>query len=419
MKKLYITSDVLFSLYTFFLVFLCLYGPRLNVIDIMAATTSILMVIGFLRVIKVKKIEKYSLGLFVYILALLLLSSFHYYYHGNGDPTGIGLLIKLLIYFFSAHYIVNIYFESRGKGAYKNLYTFILYATALNGFFVILFYFIPSFSTLASQHLDYTRQLNWLDTGHRMFDLSLGGGASASFVFSLAYIIGIYIFHIEARKRIFISLMVIAFSTMLMGRTGLYIIIISTLLYILFLTFSNNIKITRLTIKVVILFFLYALAELSGFLNDINFNFSEVINWSFEIVINYIKYGKAESDTTDAISNMWFYPTEVDHFTYGDGNFGRQDYLDFIPSDIGYVRLVFGYGVLGCILMFSIYVYMLITSFLARGRNNIDSYITGTVIILFFLMNAKEFHFASRGSSVILFMIYFISIEKGKYNNES
>lgn len=419
MKKLYITSDSLFSLYTFLLIFLCLYGPRLNVLDIMAVSTSLVMMVGIVRVIKVKKFEKFSLGLFLYILVLLLLSVFHYYYHNSGDPTGIGLLTKLLIYFFSAHFIVHTFLNRLGKGSYQKLYAFIVYATALNGLFVILFYFIPSLSAFASQHLDYTRQLNWLDTGHRMFDLSLGGGASASFVFALAYLIGIYNFHIERCKSIFFSLIIIAFATMLMGRTGLYLIILSTFIYFIYLLFSNKIEISKILINILILYFLYVCVELTGFFNNISLHLSEMINWAFEIVINYIKYDKAESGTTDAISNMWFYPTTVEHFTYGDGNFGRQDNLEFIPSDIGYVRLIFGYGLLGCILMFSIYVYMFITSFLARGRGNIDSYLAVLVITLFFFMNAKEFHFASRGSSIILFIIYFISMEKGKNNNES
>lgn len=76
----------------------------------------------------------------------------------------------------------------------------IVYATALNSVFVIVFFFFPSVSNIASQYLDYSNQNKWTDTGHRL-DISIGGGAVASMTFAMVFILSIIFVYRQRKKQ--------------------------------------------------------------------------------------------------------------------------------------------------------------------------------------------------------------------------
>jgi len=393
-----------------FLVFFSLYGPRLNLIDLMAMSTSLLAIVCLFKLSLQGYIEKFSLNLLFYLCAILLLSFFHYYISGKGDTTGIGSIFKQIIYFLSAYLIVEFAFNKYGEGARDKLYKAVVHSTALNGFCVIVFFIFPGISSFAASFLNYTRQLNWLDTGHRMFDLSLGGGASASFVFSLAFLLGLFLIQKKFNRYLLLSLIIIGISTLMMGRTGLYLIFVFLIGFLIINLKANMRKFFKFFILASFISILVIFFNKLNILNVDLSKFNDLIDWAFEMFINYSSSGSLESSTTNAISNMWFYPIQTEHFMYGDGNFGRTEFLPFIPSDVGYVRAIFGYGIIGAMLLSFLFIYIAATPFLIHKKNNFDTYLPLIMVILILLMNSKEFHYAARGSGIILFIVYLTTI---------
>lgn len=392
------------------LVFFSLYGPRLNLIDLMAVSTSLLAIVCLFKLPLQGYVEKFSLNLFFYLCFIFLLSFFHFYISGKGDITGVGSIFKQIIYFLSAYLIVEFAFNKYGEDARDKLYKAVVHSTALNGFFVIIFFIFPSISSFAASYLNYTRQLNWLDTGHRMFDLSLGGGASASFVFSLAFLLGLFLIQKKFDRSLIFSLIIIGISTLMMGRTGLYLIFIFLFCFIVVNLKANVRKVFKYFILSSFTLIVVIILNKLNILNVDLSKFNDLIDWAFEMFINYLSSGNLESGTTNAISNMWFYPIDTEHFMYGDGNFGRTDFLPFIPSDVGYVRAIFGYGVIGVMLLSFLFIYIAVTPLLIYKKNNLETYLPLIIVLLILLMNSKEFHYAARGSGIILFIVYLTTI---------
>ena len=68
------------------------------------------------------------------------------------------------------------------------------------------------------------------------------------------------------------------------------------------------------------------------------------IERTFEPIYTLVETGRLASRSTDVLlGDMLFLPEE--QVLYGTGNYGREESILFIASDIGYVRLIFGGGI--------------------------------------------------------------------------
>ncbi|WP_143595728.1 hypothetical protein [Tamilnaduibacter salinus] len=60
----------------------------------------------------------------------------------------------------------------------------------------------------------------------------------------------------------------------------------------------------------------------------------------------------SEMASVTALKNMYFLPLHGQELVLGTGDLGRNQELGYLPSDVGYVRSLHGFGLIGSALMY-------------------------------------------------------------------
>lgn len=371
--------------------FCLLYGPRLIWVDVMTAFTAILAAVAVVSYIK-NGVAKINLAIVWSLITLIFLSSMHYAFTGYAETTLLEIFSKLLLYYISASFLFERY-RTKFLGDTSVIVKHVLLATVINGIFVIAVYFLPvSIKEQLRGIFDYSQQEMWLLGNRRMFDLSLGGGATASFTFALVFYMAFALPKNSRPNAFFTLVTIVAVAAALMGRTGLYFIMV--IVGFVFLSRSSKVSAG----SVLSLLAIFSAVSWILFLNWQEFLHSEYYAWATEDF-----YGA--SGTRLALGEMWFMPS--DHVLFGDGYFGRI-FPHIIYSDVGYVRALHAVGVVGATLMYGWLIYL---AFISRGTLRLSGgpdqrNVFYAIILMLLVMNMKELHFASRGTSVLLFIAF-------------
>lgn len=199
----------------------------------------------------------------------------------------------------------------------------------------------------------------FLELAYRSPGLTTAGGDGLSVFQSVALVLGLYVF-LNNRDRVglfktlfyFISFLILIVSIFLSGRTGLVVFALGCVLIILnrplLSARINTVFVFRVCISVFCLmflvFFLYFLLQDSPYVR--------LFNRVFELFLNYLNKGEITTSSTTDLANMFFLPTSELQLIIGDGNFGRSENLDFLHTDVGYVRILFGGGIIGFLCLF-------------------------------------------------------------------
>lgn len=413
----------------FLLIFLMIFGPRLKIIDIMHATNIALFLVFLFFIIFVKKkIDKSILIFFTLSIAAFLYAFFIAGINGFKDITIFKLLSFLFLYSSSAYLVVLFYKNIYQNEFYYKIRSHIFISGVLNGLFVICVFVFSGFSKFFISILDYSdKQLAWTEVGRRSFDLNMGGGAGASVVFSFIFLIGLTLFR-NNRNYIFkiLGLAIIFSATLLTGRTGLVFIIIYIPICILLINAMLNKSILKINIFKTVKLVIVIISMLIAITLFASFGVSEELKnkyytniqpWAFEFYYSFKEGGSFSTESTDMIVNtMYFLPENITHLAFGDSNMGRTDQLEYIPSDVGYIRFIFGFGVFGMILILLPLFYMGIFSY-KNKEFGITPLILLFIIIGVFISNFKELDYMERGSGAIILLLFVTTIFQKKYDN--
>ena len=129
----------------------------------------------------------------------------------------------------------------------------------------------------------------------------------------------------------------------------------------------------------------------------------EAVSWAFELFINYFNKGSLSSESTDSLYNMFILPNNLRTWFVGDGIAFDSIGSFYMNSDVGYIRSVFYWGIIGSLVYYygMIYIYKV-------SKNRIISYpnisaLYFMIIMWFMIYNLKEFW--SAAPFLILFLV--------------
>jgi hypothetical protein len=186
------------------------------------------------------------------------------------------------------------------------------------------------------------------------------------------------------------SFIIIFLIGMMIARTT----IIGFCLAMFIFFYKNNILVISLyRIKKLILSFLFIFIIglfIFFFLNDeLIFNFLILIDFGFEMFINYFLSNELSTGSTNAMLHMYIFPTNFKTWLIGDAMFLHPFIQDryYMDTDIGFVRLIFYSGILGCIIYIISQAMLLIqASKNASKKYKLFFYLA---FILFLILNFK------------------------------
>jgi hypothetical protein len=141
-------------------------------------------------------------------------------------------------------------------------------------------------------------------------------------------------------------------------------------------------------------------------------NIESQLRWSFEFLYSLSEgEGLATGSTALLFHQMFFLPDGWMHLLFGTSNFGRSPEFPYVESDVGYVLMLYGGGVVGTLLMLSVFVFMLGEA--TRARRHEVAVLLFAFLATLFVVNVKDFYFIQNSGVTQLLMLCFALLTAG------
>lgn len=241
----------------------------------------------------------------------------------------------------------------------------------------------------------------------RMAGLSGGGGAQLSFTQSFGFLIGLYLLSRNDKNKfiLHIGCVFIIISVFLSGRSGFVFILLSCLIFAArvfkYVLYSPR-SLFKASFVIIVLIFITPL---------LNIEMNEFVQTAFErnfaTFINYSETGNVEDRTLIALSEMIIVPDTFGHLIFGVASYLENNTYYDINTDIGYFRLIWGYGVIGLTLHILVYAVLWLLVINNAKLDTLGKHLLLMSFFFVFLFNAKEIAFFSKMSFQIFLIIVF------------
>lgn len=412
----------------FFLTFLIIYAP---VLDIgIGALADLIVIISILLIIyyQFKKnkisIDKNVFSLLTILLFLFIYSLFITLFFDMSEfensSRGIFRTVKAIINILGCYALYKICRKKYQSYTQDILIIHVFYAVSFHALIMLIEFlsadvrnFIYSF-TFAKYQLEHYQMF-------RMAGLASAGGAQISAFQSMGFFIGLYLLYIRTVSKIYLllGLLLILISTLLSGRTGLFTILVFTPLFCLWLSVLSGKKAVLKTGATMVAFVVLVILVFE-FIHGNDFfglRYLEVIfNRTFDSFINYSSSEGLHDDTLDVLAKMWFVPNEFTTFIFGKIHILGVGVRE-IQSDIGYVRFLWGYGLIGSLIIYCFYfmlVYFVYSAPTLTKDLKRKSLVYFSIFLIFFFHSKEEFMFVRHGLSIVMLLVLpYVTMRKG------
>lgn len=408
------------------LLFLFLYNIQFSFLPILSSRIVLLfgvLYLGWLalRGLRISISRNISVVLFPCVLSILY-AGINFFVHGFSDASLLKGMALLLLHsaaggvFFAVLFILNGFDFERIIRAFQAVLTF---QAVLIVFYFVSLYFRELNLALIVTHsnIDPTTTLD------RARGFAGSYGASLAVAQSLGLIFTAYLVSLSGKKRLWqaylmASFTLIAASVMLTGRTGLLMLPVVAL-YVVLVSFHERKMFSAGGLFV--LFIPAAVASgyfilkygASYFPGNSDFTigadrFTQLMTWISNEV--YYADGYWQSTTFNILRAHWFFPENAGVWWFGDPATWS---VNRVHSDIGLVRLIFGSGVVGTFLFYSVYVAMFVVSW--RSIEDYRQKLLLLLLAVFFtgLEYKEPFLLKLDINSFFFVMFFFVQLRKG------
>ena len=403
----------------FFIVFMAIFGPNILQLRGFGDTSFITCVlIFFFTLMKGIKINWYIVLLALPIFLTHTFLAFNSSLSISAEPMYyLELLLKpiRILGVLMGSYCVVILLNRYNP--HISILRLVFYAVSLHAFIMIIQLISIDFRDFIYGYLNSGNYRSTFDYQFRMGGLSGGsGGAVLSVVQSTGVILAPFVLRERQNKtsKIFIYICIILcfLSVIISGRSGLLSIIIFYPIAILML--SNNVFKTLLNLFLLLFLFISIVAGVSILMDFLYsgeaeeggtiYSVATSISRTFDSILLIISSGNIEDSTITTLIGQITLPDSFKTLIFGDPSTVFVNQLNReVDSDIGYIRNIWGFGILLSILYWSVLLLMQTKLLLSNNHTNVKhaAFIIGMIMILF---HAKELFYYVR----MLFPIYCI-----------
>jgi hypothetical protein len=348
----------------------------------------------------------------VYLILLSALGSFQ-------DLSAVVDMVKGIIILFACYYFVSVYQRIYGERFLIKIFYDLNTVGVIHAVIVLLTFLSPEFMSFLYEFVSVTdksaKYLFGEAQGYRYQGLVASGFSFLSTTHALLFVMGIWAFYMdEARHglvRIIYFLLcqfLLVTSIALIGRTGFVVIMIFLIVFFLW-QFSSTFRRVSISMKIIRLLsvaLIFSLAVATVMRYSIDFD-KYLINlrFAFEFIYTWNETGSIlTSSTQHLLENEFFLPDNLFSLFFGTSNFGRSG--SYIYSDVGWVLLIFGAGIIGLLFAFSFYFVGIYYSYRYRRINRYIWMFIVAHAIMIVVLNLKDYYFISHaGYSQLYFII--------------
>jgi hypothetical protein len=276
-----------------------------------------------------------------------------------------GLVVLLGLYFavtnFSASSLKNV----RPPVAYERLLLIAYSTVVMHGVIIVSQFAFPSLRDVTySVLMDF--EVLELNKQFRMPGLAGAGGAQVSAVQGLGFLIGVHLALVRRQYLLFVwgNLILVA-SFVLTGRTGFVMVGITMLYGFTFILMGRKWRLATVNgmagrsgnvWSVVVALSAIAIVSFGLALYAEDAWLKQAVDRTFATYFQYAETGELQDRTVTLLGEQYVLPESIGHLLFGDArqfqNRGNYD------SDIGYIRLLWGFGLFGLLGHLAFYLFM-------------------------------------------------------------
>ncbi|MET3035629.1 hypothetical protein ABXT08_05985 [Chryseobacterium sp. NRRL B-14859] len=329
--------------------------------------------------------------------------------------------LDIFLYFFPTYLIVYLLYRINRQNIIANLLDAIVLVSLLQAIISLIFFFIPStfdiYTSLLSKNASQglTNRLGQIEK-------RLIGVGSAFFTgvvkYSIAFFILIIIPYLKTNlyknKLLYVlSFIFIIVAGLMTGRTFFIAIGLGLVLYLL-IDLKNALKLIYKVVPSVFIFsaLIYFILISVGNQERVE----RVFNFVFELYINYQESGQLTSSSTEGTLSMYKFPDSLKTWIIGDGRMEMPDGSYYMHSDVGYVRMIFYFGIILTVLYMFYQGYMF---YLLSKKSQLRIFKAFYLILFLWLLVLNFKGLANLNQYLLLFFIAFgVSNEVAKRQNK-
>ena len=216
----------------------------------------------------------------------------------------------------------------------------------------ILEFFSPSFKNALDAFIDTSGNIDYAES-FRSHGLASSGGAALSLSMALIFILSLTkVCKSELGKITPVISLIVFCSTLFIGRSGL---LLCAMAVVVFLTtkVSSLIKFLGIMLCFLVVFHIY-----SPFTEE---QINIIYSYSLEPIKSFNETGSFESKTSEHLQTMFFIP-DVENIFLG-GGYWRYPIFPYSLSDVGYLKVLLGFGLIGFIVFYAFSFFMYYNSY--------------------------------------------------------
>jgi hypothetical protein len=384
------------TLIFFLLFYLMVFGPDLKFIDIQFFTSLLIAIFGMIYYLMINSIHKIQ----VYSVFLLIFVFFTHLLIWSNTAFGLIILTKFTIFLFASKFYIDLIINRNKKNFHlvdETLIKFLFFSGVLDSIFPILFFFNPGFHESILNLLDlYMKdQLTGGFKNIRFNNLSMAGG-TLSLIYLFCLLSGCVLFY-NKKINIFlfsIGFLMLFFAIILTGRIGLFLFVVLFVLFSIYQLFKLIItfKVESKTVGANFLILIFLSILLFYFYKER----PEIITFAFEFFIRNFESGS----TNELFKNHFVYQLEsVQSFLFGNGTSSL--------SDVGYINLIYTYGIF--VFIYFCVLYLMTFNTIFKKNQNLDNkmtlFLSKILIISYLIIFIKQIVLGNEKGLVIMIMM--------------
>lgn len=303
------------------------------------------------------------------LLLIFALSCLSIFINDTSDFEFIKYPVSIIAILLSAYALVRIFSMMDIPCDFNYIAKLFIGVVFAQSVIAVLMFVIPSFYDLMTSvqaiSIDETEKMSSLsDTriigfGSRYFGAGIIHGLA---LIILAYLIRVGEYDSSILKASIVFLIIFAVGIG-MARTTFIGFGISILVL---LPFSGLSKLNRTLVKhnIMLLLSVSSLILLAFMSTYVFFpmiisSVTPLFNFALEMFLNYFDSGSLITASTAELSTMYVWPNNIYTYFIGDGLYSADNGLYYMGTDVGYLRLIFYFGILGVVFFFALQSTML------------------------------------------------------------
>ena len=316
--------------------------------------------------------------------------------------------------------VIIIYNELENLGYNKKQkYKLIINTATIQGIIAIIMIFLPQFRNVA-YNIFYqgNNEINIYISASRLYGICDGNYTySLQVLSSFLAVFALYYAYFYKEKKCIINSIIILATTVLNGRTGIIIYIVSVILLILYTIFIKKKLLKGIQIIVICLIVIIIGMQL---INIFVPSTSLIIQHAINDILNFKNQNNIEETETYMLIEGFIFPNKKIDFIFGCGYrlYDREgiNFNDERVSDIGFINDIFMAGIFSIIFLYGGYINIIKSIIKNKTENGFERNISITLTLSVILSNIKGEVFRSQMQiSTILILLIFMLMESKKY----